>query len=231
MHALTAWVRQLDWQWLMTTVITVAAALFCITFHELCHGFVAYKLGDPTAKNRGRLTLNPIKHVDIVGLIMMAVFHVGWAKPVPVDARYFKNPKRGMAITALAGPVSNILLAFVTAWLTILCCWLWLAMELGSVLQWMTLFFYYATILSVGLAVFNLLPFPPLDGSKILFAFLPDRAWLWLMRYERYFGLVLFALLYLNVLDIPLDLLRNGLLRLVTWLPEELLRADGFFSL
>ncbi len=220
MNGFTAWLQGLDWMWLVTTVITVAAALLCITFHELCHGFAAYKLGDPTAKQRGRLTLNPIKHIDIVGLVMMAVFHVGWAKPVPVNARYFKNPKRGMAVTALAGPLSNVLLATLTGWLTYLFVYLAFLAQLRGPMGYLALFFYYTTVLSVGLAVFNLLPFPPLDGSKILFAFLPDRAWLWLMRYERYFGLVLFALLYLNVLDVPLDFLRNGLIKIVTWLPD-----------
>ncbi|MEF9972124.1 MAG: site-2 protease family protein, partial [Oscillospiraceae bacterium] len=92
-------------------LISVIPALLCITFHELCHGAVAYKLGDNTAKNAGRLTLNPIKHIDIMGLLMMVVFKFGWAKPVPVNMNNFKNPKRDMAITALAGPVSNVILA------------------------------------------------------------------------------------------------------------------------
>jgi len=230
MNGITAWLQSLNWQWLWVTLITVAAALLCITFHELCHGLVAYKLGDPTAKRAGRLTLNPVKHIDIVGLAMMALFHVGWAKPVPVNAGFFKNPKRGMAVTALAGPVSNVLLAFLTGWLTYGCLYLLFLLGPGSSFwipaQYLYLFFYYTTILSVGLAVFNLLPFPPLDGSKILSAFLPDKAWMWLMRCERYFGLVLFALLYLDVLDVPLDFLRGGLLKLVTFLPDLILN-DG----
>lgn len=102
----------MDWWGLATLLISVAAALLNITLHELSHGFAAWRLGDPTAKNAGRLTLNPIKHLDPVGLIMMVVARVGWAKPVPVDMRYFKHPKRGMALTALAGPACNFLLAF-----------------------------------------------------------------------------------------------------------------------
>ena len=92
-------------------MVSVAATLLCFTVHELCHGAVAYRLGDPTAKLCGRLTLNPIRHIDVAGLIMMLVARVGWAKPVPVDMRNFKNPKRGMALTALAGPASNFLMA------------------------------------------------------------------------------------------------------------------------
>ena len=113
MDAFRAWLGQLQFDGVWQTVVLVAASLLCITFHETCHGWAAYLLGDPTAKRMGRLTLNPLKHVDLAGLIMMAIFRFGWAKPVPVDMRNFKNPKRGMALTALAGPVSNVVLAYV----------------------------------------------------------------------------------------------------------------------
>ena len=103
----------LDWSYLLNIVLSVVPALLCITFHEVSHGCVAYRLGDPTAKNAGRLTLNPLKHIDMMGLLMMVVFKFGWAKPVPVNMMRFRNPKRGMALTALAGPVSNVLLALV----------------------------------------------------------------------------------------------------------------------
>ena len=113
MDSILSWFRQLQFGGLLDTVIIVAASLLCITVHETCHGLAAWWLGDPTAKRAGRLTLNPIRHVDWVGLILMAVVRFGWAKPVPVDMRNFKNPKRDMALTALAGPVSNVLLALV----------------------------------------------------------------------------------------------------------------------
>ena len=103
----------LDWSYLLNIVLSVVPALLCITFHEVSHGWVAYRLGDPTAKNAGRLTLNPLKHIDMMGLLMMVVFKFGWAKPVPVNMMRFRNPKRGMALTALAGPASNVLLALV----------------------------------------------------------------------------------------------------------------------
>ena len=102
-----------DFTYILSILLSMVPSLLCITFHELSHGFVAYKLGDDTAKRAGRLTLNPIRHIDPMGLLMMAVFHFGWAKPVPINMYRFKDPKKGMAITALAGPVSNLILAFV----------------------------------------------------------------------------------------------------------------------
>ena len=111
MGSISDFLNNMDWWGLLTLLISAAAALLCITLHELSHGFVALRLGDPTAKNAGRLTLNPIRHLDVVGLLMMLVAKVGWAKPVPVDMRNFRHPKRDMAITALAGPAANFLLA------------------------------------------------------------------------------------------------------------------------
>ena len=103
----------LDWSYLTNILLSIIPALICITLHELSHGFVAYKLGDTTAKDAGRLTLNPMKHLDIMGILMMVVFHFGWAKPVPVNMYRFKNPKQGMAITAVAGPLMNVLITIV----------------------------------------------------------------------------------------------------------------------
>lgn len=111
MGSISEFLTQMDWYGLIGLLISAAAALLCITFHELSHGFVAYRLGDPTAKNAGRLTFNPIKHLDVIGLVMLLIAKVGWAKPVPVNMRYFKHPKRGMALTAIAGPLSNFAMA------------------------------------------------------------------------------------------------------------------------
>lgn len=163
-------------------LLAVIPALVCITFHEVSHGFVAYKLGDNTAKDAGRLTLNPIKHIDIFGLLMMVVFKFGWAKPVPINMNNFKNPKGGMAITALAGPVSNVLLAAVVLLLYgFLYTPLAAAGTFGSVVSEMLVTTAY---LSCALAVFNIIPISPLDGSKVLFSFLPEKAYYTLMRYE-----------------------------------------------
>ena len=215
MDAFRAWLAQLQFDGVWQTAGLVAASLLCITFHETCHGLAAYRLGDNTAKRMGRLSLNPLKHVDLMGLIMMALFRFGWAKPVPVDMRNFKNPKAGMALTALAGPVSNVVLAYAAV---VLCNFvMFLADRLGS--TWLLLalaqFFVYVEIISAGLAVFNVFPIPPLDGSKVLFALLSDRAYDRLMRYEKYGMGLLMALLVTGAIDRPLGAMRDWLL---TWL-------------
>ena len=215
MDAFRAWLAQLQFDGVWQTAVLVAASLLCITFHETCHGLAAYRLGDNTAKRMGRLSLNPLKHVDLMGLIMMALFRFGWAKPVPVDMLNFKNPKAGMALTALAGPVSNVVLAYAAV---VLCNFvMFLADRLGS--TWLLLalaqFFVYVEIISAGLAVFNVFPIPPLDGSKVLFALLSDRAYDRLMRYEKYGMGLLMALLVTGAIDRPLGAMRDWLL---TWL-------------
>ena len=215
MDAFRAWLAQLQFDGVWQTAVLVAASLLCITFHETCHGLAAYRLGDNTAKRMGRLSLNPLKHVDLRGLIMMALFRFGWAKPVPVDMRNFKNPKACMALTALAGPVSNVVLAYAAV---VLCNFvMFLADRLGS--TWLLLalaqFFVYVEIISAGLAVFNVFPIPPLDGSKVLFALLSDRAYDRLMRYEKYGMGLLMALLVTGAIDRPLGAMRDWLL---TWL-------------
>ena len=183
-------IRNLDWSILTNALISIIPALFCITIHELAHGFAAYRLGDTTAKDLGRLTLNPIKHIDIFGILMMVVVGFGWAKPVPVNMNRFRNPKTGMAVTSLAGPLSNILLAVVFFFIFGLFYTPfggYTASGIGDIaLQMIS----RAGTLSVALAIFNILPIPPLDGSKVLFSLLPEAAYYKLMRYERY-GMIL----------------------------------------
>lgn len=211
MEKLQAWFSQLQWGSLLEPAVLILASLLCITVHETCHGLAAYALGDPTAKRAGRLSLNPLRHVDLLGLIMMAIFRFGWAKPVPVDPRYFKKPKRDMALTALAGPLSNVLLA----WLAVMCyaAAVWCCSRSSAeALSYLCLFFQYMAILSAGLAVFNLTPIPPLDGSKVLLSLLPNRPYAAVLRYERYGMVALVVILYLGWLDKPLDFLRSGLL-------------------
>ncbi len=210
MEKFLSWVRQLQWDSLWQTLLVVAASLLCITFHETCHGLVACLLGDDTAKKQGRLSLNPLRHVDLMGLVMMAICHFGWAKPVPIDMRRFKNPKVGMALTALAGPLANLLLAYVAVLLVMVCAAFYVATG-SEVLYYLWMFFYCVELISAGLAVFNLFPIPPLDGSKVLLALLPDRWYDKLMRYERYGMALLAVLLLTGVLDTPLEFLRDGL--------------------
>jgi Zn-dependent protease len=183
----------LDWSVLTDILFGIIPALICITLHELSHGAVAYMLGDNTAKNAGRLTLNPIRHIDWWGLVMMVLFRFGWAKPVPVNMYNFKNPKRGMAITALAGPVSNLIIAVVFLFLYGLLFTPLTAggSALGDAVSQMIITTAY---MSIALAVFNFIPISPLDGSKVLFSCLSNEAYDKLMRYERY-GMILLIVL------------------------------------
>ncbi|MBS7402901.1 MAG: site-2 protease family protein [Oscillospiraceae bacterium] len=209
----TIW-EGLDFSVLTGILLSVVPALLCIVFHELCHGFVAYKLGDNTAKNAGRLSLNPFKHLDIVGLIAMMFLHVGWAKPVPVNMNSFKNPKRGMAITALAGPLSNILLAAVVL---LLYGFLYIPLlKLGDFGYVIIETLGRTAVFSCSLAVFNIFPIPPMDGSKVLFALLPDKAYYKLMEYERYGMLIVLLLVITGVIDPVLTYLVNALVGLLS---------------
>ena len=169
------------------TLLRVASVLICLILHETCHGVAAFFLGDPTAKRNHRLSLNPLRHIDWLGLAAMVLTGVGWAKPVPVNPNYFKRPKLGMAITALAGPVSNMLLAL---WLL----WGVRVMIGGAASVTLITFMLDTAILSIGLGVFNLIPIPPLDGSKVLAALLPDKQYRFLMRHESK-GMILIMLL------------------------------------
>lgn len=221
MGSVTEFLRSMNWWGLLGLLINAAAALICITFHELSHGLAAYRLGDPTAKNAGRLTLNPVKHLDVIGLIMLLIVKVGWAKPVPVDMRHFRHPKRGMALTAMAGPISNFIMALLA---TAVCSLIYHAVPITGVSLCVLCFFANLALLSVGFGVFNLIPVSPLDGSKVLFALLPDRIYYKILRYERYIMLVLILLVLFGVFDRPLSFLINhilfGLCRL-TGMPVE----------
>ena len=195
-----------------TAVVYVISSLTVIfltlPIHEFAHGFIATKLGDYTPRYQGRLTLNPFAHIDYIGALCILVFGFGWAKPVSVNSANFKSPKRDMAIVALAGPVSNIILAFISL-LLLNACSLFSGFKYIIYLYY---FFIYLAQINVYLAVFNLIPIPPLDGSRLLAAFLPNRIYYSLMRYERYFFIVIFALIWVGVLDVPLDYLSGAIL-------------------
>lgn len=197
LHYLQELFRALDFGSLGDALLRVAAIFLCLTVHETCHGLAAYALGDPTAKSMHRLSLNPLRHIDWLGLAMMFAAGFGWAKPVPVNPGYFKKPKQGMAVTALAGPLSNFLLAV-------------LVMLVSKVIYlyapyspaWQAVFdfcLYSVAPLSIGLGLFNLIPIPPLDGSKVLAVLLPDEAYVRLMRYERYGILLLLVLSFAGI--------------------------------
>lgn len=185
--------------------LRIIAILLCLVVHEVCHGLAAYKLGDPTAKMNHRLSLNPLHHLDVFGLLMMITVGFGWAKAVPVDPRYFKKPKQGMAITALAGPISNFVMAYLAA---IGANALAAAMTVDGQTTGLTMAFsfcYLLVLLNIGLGVFNLIPFPPLDGSKVVAMFLPDRLYIRWMQLERYGMIILMAILWFGWFDGFLD--------------------------
>lgn len=191
----TFW-EQFNWAGLLTTLQQLLGVLLCLTVHEACHGLAACALGDPTAKTMRRLSFNPLHHIDWLGLAAMLVCGFGWAKPVPVDMRYFKNPRTGMAVTALAGPASNFALSLLLLFLASLLVRFGYA---SAFTLWLLSFLLITAQLSIGLGLFNLIPIPPLDGSKVLFALLPPKAYMTLMRYERFGMLVLLLAVWLDV--------------------------------
>lgn len=210
MSGITAWLLQLEWERLLVLLITAAAAVVSITLHEVSHGLAALALGDPTAKRQGRLSLNPLKHLDLWGLAMLIFAKVGWARPVPVDVRYFRNPRLGMALVSVAGPLSNVLLSALAAACYTASVFAAICLE-QPWLEWVAVFFSSVFHISAGLAVFNLLPVPPLDGSKVVFGLLPRQWYFKLMRFERWGMLLLMALLLTGALDVPLNFLRGAL--------------------
>ncbi len=219
MQYLTNLWNAVDFGSLRDILLRVAAVFLCLTIHETCHGLAAYALGDPTAKRAHRLSLNPLRHIDWLGLLMMVVAGFGWAKPVPVNPNYFKKPKQGMAVTALAGPVSNLLLAIL---LLLIARGVYIRAALTGSFSatWFALLLDTAS-LSVGLGLFNLVPIPPLDGSKVLAVLLPDRAYDWLMHYERFGMLVL-------VMVISVGIGSNALDNAIRWTFTMLCRLVGF---
>ena len=186
-------------------LLSLPIILLSLSVHETAHAIAANKLGDPTAKNLGRITLNPIKHLDPIGFLCMLLCGFGWANPVPINSRYFKNPRRDMAISAAAGPISNVLLAFIFA-LLLKISYMALpsmittpgSLELASIL---VTFLSIGVSLNITLAVFNLLPVPPLDGSRMLYVMLPPKQYFGVMKYERYISLGIMLLLLIGVLD------------------------------
>ena len=203
---------------IISFVLSLPIFMLAFSIHEYAHGFVAGKLGDPTAKSLGRLTLNPIKHIDLFGFLSMLLFGFGWAKPVPINTRYFKNPKRDMAISALAGPVSNLLLAVVFALLLKLYYSFFIFSVSSEAAYFIYLFLILGIRLNITLAVFNLIPIPPLDGSRIMLLFLPTDTYFKIMRYERYLSIALMIALAFGLLDKPINLVSNFFLQLIIFL-------------
>lgn len=219
-------------------LLSVPALLIALTVHEVSHGYAAYKLGDPTAKNLGRLSLNPLKHLDPFGAICMLLFRFGWAKPVPVNTRYFKNPRRDMAITAMAGPLSNFVLGIFggACYLLLVRLTYFLAGQMPegsfwvSFCQYSAIFFLIFFRMNIGLGVFNLIPLPPLDGSRVLSLLLPAKFYYRCIQQERYFsiGLLVFlladsylfpVLFHTSLLSFAINFVEDKLLQLLLLIP------------
>ena len=200
--------------------------LFSLSAHEAAHAYAAKRLGDPTAANLGRITLNPLKHLHPIGFLSMALIGIGWAKPVPINATNFRDPRKGMMLSSLAGPLSNLLIATAASFMTASSNFLLVLLYNGNLLnhtslyfcQALYLFFYYTAYLNFSLAVFNLIPCPPFDGSRIFFYFLPKSWYFKVMQYEQYIAigvLVLFIVLG-RIGFSPVSIIAGGLLDLVS---------------
>ncbi len=199
-------------------VIARAIVVFlCLPVHELCHGLAAYKLGDDTAKKLGRLSFNPFEHLDPVGTIMIFLFGIGYAKPVPINPLKFKDYKKGVALTALAGPASNLVMAFIAAFVSTALYHFFGSVAAVSVVAYL---FYMIASINISLAVFNLLPIPPLDGSRVLAVILPDRLYEKYFRYERYIMIALLILLFTGILNTPLSFLNNIFSNFIFFIPN-----------
>ena len=211
-------------------LISVLALLPALTLHEWAHGYAAYKLGDSTAKEDGRLSLNPLDHIDPMGSLMMLLVGFGWAKPVPVNTRYFRKPKRDMAIVSIAGPLMNFAAAFISCLLYALAVYISIYFEVSGVaMEVIITVFLYSAMLNIGLGTFNLIPLPPLDGSNVLMCLLPPRLamkYSQIRYYTRYIFLGIILLSYLPIsIDIfyPLDLIRSEIAKLFLNTAEKMI--------
>lgn len=210
----------LSWYQVLQYLLRALVVLIAIPFHEAAHALVSHWLGDDTAVRAGRLSLNPLRHFDPLGALCMLIGGVGWARPVSINPRNYKNPKVGMAISAAAGPASNFLLA----WASMILYKVVVYSGLGNLVSPLALFLYDMVVMNLSLAAFNLIPVPPFDGSRIALLFLPPRLYFKAMRYERYIMLAVLALVFLGVLNWPLSLVVNFL-----W--NRLVDLTGFVEL
>lgn len=227
-------------QLLIIFLMWLPIIMLSLSFHEASHAFIAYKLGDPTARNFGRVTLNPVKHLDPIGFIAMLTIGFGWAKPCPVNTRNFRNPRKGFALSSLAGPVSNMILAlgFTVLMAIFYLIYLIVAIVRGLAeppvfVDYIQMFLYYGIYLNVSLAIFNFLPVPPLDGSRILGLILPDKVYYAFLKYERYIGIgfamlvIMLSQFNISIIDFVVSPVTNLLCNIATlpidWIADLIL--------
>lgn len=196
---------------ILMSLLASAFVIFCaMPIHEFSHGYAAYKMGDDTAKRAGRLTLNPMAHISPVGAVMLVLFGFGWGNPCPINPNRFKHPKTGIAVSAFAGPLSNLILGF------FMVLFMTLVENLASTDSTFFIalyyFFYIAAQINIILAVFNLLPIPPLDGYRVLSVFLPDKAYYWVQKNEQIISIVIIVLVFTGLLTKPLSYLTDWIL-------------------
>ena len=192
-----------------TLIVRAIVLLTSIPVHEAAHAFVADRLGDPTGRYAGRLTLNPMAHFDPMGALAMVIVGIGWAKPVPINTRNFKNPKAGMAVSAAAGPIANLILAtisLIAAKVIFYSSYISGNGSAGTVADTMFTLFQMMCSINISLAIFNLIPVPPFDGSRIFNVFMSEKLYFKIMEYERYIFYILLAVIYLGVLNKPLSM-------------------------
>ena len=206
-------------EYLMYTLLTLPVVILALTLHECAHGWAAKKCGDMTASNLGRLTLNPLKHLDSIGFLCMLFLGIGWAKPVPINSRNFRKPRRDIALTAAAGPLANILLGTFFSLLYVVLGQAIVRFGIaGNFFFVLLMFFFIGADLNFYLAVFNLIPIPPFDGSRIVYIFLPPKWYFGIMKYERYIQIALIVLIYFGIGLGPVNFLSELLLNGITGL-------------
>jgi len=215
--SILSYLRSGDYIGLAVIIISrLFVILCCMPIHEFAHAYAAKKCGDDTAEKQGRLTINPFAHLDLIGAIMIFMFGIGYANPVPVNPAKLKHPRKNFALISVAGPLSNLILSFIFVFIY----YIIMSVAASNTVMLIAAFFNYAAQINIMLAVFNILPIPPLDGAKVFSAVLPDRIYFKIMKYDKYIMIALLALLFLGVLDRPLSFISGFLFKIIAFIPS-----------